>query len=78
MLLDTCGVGCGWIAAVVGCVGLGTFGVPIKSNAANRVDVDPFVMQTYKSSMCFITSWLVLLIGMSLPTVPQLRPILLF
>uniref|UniRef100_A0A7S2VZR1 EamA domain-containing protein n=1 Tax=Eucampia antarctica TaxID=49252 RepID=A0A7S2VZR1_9STRA len=65
MLLDTCGVGCGWIAAVVGCVGLGTFGVPMKSNAANRVDVDPFVMQTYKSSMCFITSWLVLLIGAS-------------
>jgi len=63
MLLDHCSVGCGWIAALVGCVGFGSFGVPMKGNAANSVDVDPYVMQTYKSIMCFISCWSVLLLG---------------
>lgn len=63
MILDHCSAGCGWIAAVVGCVGFGSFGVPMKGSAANSVDVDPYVMQTYKSMMCFISSWSVLLLG---------------
>jgi hypothetical protein len=66
MILDHCSAGCGWIAAVVGCVGFGSFGVPMKGSAANSVDVDPYVMQTYKSMMCFISSWSVLLLGMSI------------
>jgi len=43
--------------------GFGTFGVPIKSEAANKVNVDPLVMQTYKSLVCFASSWLVLALG---------------
>lgn len=41
----------------------GSFGVPIKSDAAVSVDIDPLVFQSYKTFMCFITSWLVLLAG---------------
>ena len=53
----------GWLAAVVATLGFGSFAVPIKSEAADSVDVDPLVMQSYKSGMCFLTSWLVLLMG---------------
>uniref|UniRef100_A0A6U0ENB9 EF-hand domain-containing protein n=1 Tax=Helicotheca tamesis TaxID=374047 RepID=A0A6U0ENB9_9STRA len=51
---------CGWIAAIVAMVCFGTFGVPIKGDAANSVDIDPLVMQSYKTIMCFVTSWVVL------------------
>jgi len=67
MILDSCTEGCGWIAAFIACLGWGSFGVPLKGQAANNVDngkgAHPFVLQTYKSIMCFITSWLVLLLG---------------
>lgn len=53
----------GWFAAFVGMIGFGSFAVPIKGDAANSVDIDPLVMQSYKSLMCFLTSWLVLFIG---------------
>ncbi|KAL7437777.1 hypothetical protein ACHAXH_008819 [Discostella pseudostelligera] len=53
----------GWLAALVGAIGFGSFAVPIKGNAANSVDIDPLVMQSYKSLMCFLTSWLVVLLG---------------
>lgn len=33
------------------------------TTAANSVNPDPFVLQTYKSTMCFLTSFLVLLLG---------------
>ena len=52
---------CGWLAAAGSALAFGTFGVPIKSDAAKSVDVDPLVFQSYKTFMCFITSWLVLL-----------------
>ena len=65
MILDTCSSGCGWIAAVIGCIGFGSYGVPMKGEAANKVDVDPYIMQTYKSTMCFATCWIVLLLGES-------------
>ena len=42
----------GWLAALVGAIGFGSFAVPIKGNAANSVDIDPLVMQSYKSLMC--------------------------
>ena len=41
----------------------GSFGVPIKSDAARKVDVDPLVFQSYKTGMCFLTCWAVLLFG---------------
>ncbi|KAL7531384.1 hypothetical protein ACHAWF_003753 [Thalassiosira exigua] len=53
----------GWFAAFVGMIGFGSFAVPIKGDAANSVDIDPLVMQSYKSLMCFLTSWLVVLFG---------------
>jgi len=36
--------------------------VPIKGEAATSVDIDPLVMQTYKTTVCFFTSWFVLLV----------------
>ena len=42
----------GWFAAFVGMLGFGSFAVPIKGDAANSVDIDPLVMQSYKSLMC--------------------------
>jgi glucose uptake protein GlcU len=54
---------CGWLAAFGGMVAFGSFGVPIKSRVARSVDIDPLVMQTYKTAVCFATSWLVLLWG---------------
>jgi glucose uptake protein GlcU len=63
MTIDSCGNSCGLIAAFIGVIGFGTFGAPLKSEAANSVDPDPFVLQTYKSTMCFLTSFLVLSLG---------------
>ena len=51
----------GWTAAICAMLAFGSFGVPIKSDAANSVDIDPLVFQSYKSFVCFATSWLVLL-----------------
>jgi len=61
---------CGLIAAFIGVLAWGTFGVPIKSNAAQRVNIDPLVFQTYKTTMCFLTSWLILLYGESFSFTP--------
>lgn len=54
---------CGWLAAICSMLAFGSFGVPIKSDVARSVDVDPLVMQTYKTAVCFATCWLVLLWG---------------
>lgn len=54
---------CGWAAALVSMLAFGSFGAPIKSDAAKSVDIDPLVFQSYKTFLCFITSWLVLLWG---------------
>ena len=51
----------GWIAVLIAVIGFGSYAVPIKGEAANSVAVDPLVMQSYKSFMCFVTSWFVLL-----------------
>ena len=53
----------GWFAAFVAVVGFGSFAVPIKGDTATKVDIDPLVMQSYKSLMCFVSSWLVILLG---------------
>jgi uncharacterized membrane protein len=52
---------CGWIAAVLSITAFGSFGVPIKGKAAKDCDIDPLCMQTYKTIMCLLTSWFVLL-----------------
>jgi glucose uptake protein GlcU len=52
---------CGWVAAVLAVFSWGTFGVPIKSNV--NVDVNFFVMQSYKTVVCFLTSWLIIFLG---------------
>jgi glucose uptake protein GlcU len=49
---------CGWIAAAGGMLAFGSFGVPIKSKVAMSLNIDPLVMQSYKTAMCFVTSWL--------------------
>ncbi|OEU17733.1 hypothetical protein FRACYDRAFT_184267 [Fragilariopsis cylindrus CCMP1102] len=51
---------CGWLWAIGGMLAFGSFGVPVKSKVAISLDIDPLVMQSYKTGMCFITSWLFL------------------
>ncbi|KAL3921744.1 MAG: hypothetical protein SGARI_006607, partial [Bacillariaceae sp.] len=53
---------CGWLAALGGMIAFGSFGVPIKSKMAKSLDIDPLVMQSYKTTMCFLTSWLFVLL----------------
>lgn len=60
---SSCGNGCGLVAALVGVLGFGSFGAPLKCQAINLVDADPYVLQTYKSLLCFLTCWTVLLFG---------------
>jgi len=50
------------MAAAASCLAFGSFGVPIKGKAATSVDVDPLVFQSYKTFMCFVTSWIFLLL----------------
>lgn len=57
-----CSQTCGIVAALCSCLFHGTFVCPMKSKAANSVNVDPLVFQTYKVCMCFILSWLTLLV----------------
>ncbi len=61
-MLDKCSEACGWIAGVVAALSFGTFGVPIK-DVKSRIKVDPLVMQSYKSLLCFLTCWLVIPLG---------------
>lgn len=63
-LLDGCSENCGWAAAVVAVIAWGSFGAPLKTSA--KVEVNFFVMQTYKTVICFLTCWLVLLLGVEL------------
>lgn len=65
-----CSQTCGIIAALISCLFHGTFVCPMKSKAAISVNVDPLVFQTYKVCMCFILSWLVLLIGVEFVFTP--------
>ena len=49
----------------------GSHGVPIKGRAAKSVAIDPFVFQSYKTLVCFITCWFVLLL---IPSDEQVQP----
>jgi glucose uptake protein GlcU len=58
--LEACEV-CGWMAAALSALAFGSFGVPIKGRAAQRLQIDPMVFQTYKTAVCFLTCWPILL-----------------
>lgn len=60
-VLEGCSDGCGWTAAIIAVLAWGTFGVPLK--VKTNVEVNFFVMQSYKTLVCFVTSWLVILLG---------------
>ena len=60
-IFSGCTDACGWTAAVVAVLSFGSFGVPIKY--AGKVEVHPLVMQSYKTLVCFLTCWGVLLLG---------------
>jgi glucose uptake protein GlcU len=60
-VLDGCTESCGWAAAILAVFAWGTFGVPLKVNT--DVEVNFFVMQSYKTIVCFLTSFLVILLG---------------
>lgn len=51
----------GYAAAFLAAVCFGSFGVPVKSEIVSRLDIDPLVMQSYKSIMGFLTCWLYVL-----------------
>ena len=60
-VLDGCSDNCGWAAAILCVIAFGSFGVPIKTSP--KVDVDPFILQSYKTIVCFVTSFFVLFLG---------------
>lgn len=58
-----CTDACGWFAAIISALCFGSFGVPVKGGPASKVNIDPLVMQSYKTIMCFLTCWLVIPMG---------------
>ena len=62
IISSSCDV-CGWAAAFCSMLAFGTFGVPIKSETAVKLDIDPLVFQSYKSIVCFLTSFIPVLIA---------------
>jgi glucose uptake protein GlcU len=48
----------GWMSAFISCIAFGSFAVPVKVKRARECNVDPLVFQSYKTFMCFITSFL--------------------
>lgn len=65
-----CTESCGWIAAIVSALCFGSFGVPVKGGPASKVNIDPLVMQSYKTAMCFLTCWLVIPMGQKFSFTP--------
>lgn len=47
----------GWNAAMCAIVANGSYGVPIKSETSQRLNIDPLVFQTYKTTMCLLFSF---------------------
>ena len=45
----------GLIAALLAAISFGSYGVPMKGEAATRVHVDPLVFQTYKAFTVFVS-----------------------
>mmetsp|Transcript_15780 Transcript_15780/g.34303 ORF Transcript_15780/g.34303 Transcript_15780/m.34303 type:complete len:424 (+) Transcript_15780:93-1364(+) len=70
MFLYTCGEACGWACAFLSLFMFGSYSVPVKSNAAEKVDVDPLVFQTYRTFVSFAVAWSVLLLGVDFTFTP--------
>jgi hypothetical protein len=51
----------GLIAAFLAAVSFGSYGVPMKGEAATRVDVDPLVFQSYKAVTVFVSCFVLFL-----------------
>jgi hypothetical protein len=51
------------MAAIASILAFGSFAAPIKCHVVSSLDVDPLVFQSYKTLVCFLTSWLVLFLG---------------
>jgi hypothetical protein len=45
----------GIIASFLAAISFGSYGVPMKGEAATRVDVDPLVFQSYKAVTVFVS-----------------------
>jgi hypothetical protein len=39
--MHSCDEKCGWVASLVACLAFGSFAIPIKGRAANKVQIDP-------------------------------------
>jgi len=63
IIVSNCTETCGWAAGLIAALSFGSFGVLVKGKASTKCDIHPLVMQTYKCTICFLTSWLVLLVG---------------
>jgi hypothetical protein len=50
----------GYAASIVACVAFGSFAVPIKSEAARRIDVDPLGTSEFTKSSLLVTYWTIL------------------
>jgi Transmembrane family, TMEM144 of transporters len=61
-MTDVCEA-CGWMAAIASMLAFGSFAAPIKCLVVSSLDVDPLVFQSYKTLICFLTSWVVLFFG---------------
>ncbi|KAL7483927.1 hypothetical protein ACHAW6_009569 [Cyclotella cf. meneghiniana] len=53
----------GLIAAFLAALAFGSYGVPMKGEAATRVNVDPLVFQTYKATVVFLISSLLIVVN---------------
>jgi len=62
-MLHNCSESCGWLVGFIAVLSFGSFGVPIRSTC--NLNVDPLVLQSYKSLVCFLTCWLVIPLGES-------------
>lgn len=58
---------CGYIAAILAAILLGTSGVPIKTEIIQTLDVDYLVLQTYKTGVAFIACWVVTIMSNQRP-----------
>ena len=56
--VETCDA-CGYAAAILAAILLGTSGVPIKTEIIQTLDVDHLVLQTYKTGVAFVACWVV-------------------
>lgn len=61
--MNSCGQSCTILGILCGIIASGSFGAPLKCHSVNMCNPDPFVLQTYKTGMCFITSWMLLFLG---------------